>query len=235
MKQAKAIIYDDNCPMCRWYTRAFVETNLLDKEGRISFSGLEHTHLAEQMDLQRSKHEIPLVDLEGGATIYGVDSLIYLLSPRFPFLKKIMELKPLNYFFRKLYKLVSYNRGIMAPSPKKARVYDCTPDFNLTYRLTFIGLAGGIGFLLLSLFFHAGLMNVSWLFVLLLLLLLAGNAFKGNDYVSYLGHLSVLLLLGGLISLPALAFPVFIPLVGTLALSVMVWQFIRRYKLLKAS
>ena len=84
MKTEKAIIYDDNCPMCKWYTGAFVEANLLKSSNRISFSELNDTPLAEQIEMQRSKHEIPLVDLDGGETIYGVDSLVQLLKPRFP-------------------------------------------------------------------------------------------------------------------------------------------------------
>lgn len=61
MKPQKTIIYDDNCPLCCWYTDAFVQTGLLQQDGRQSFTATQLTSLP-QFDLDRSKDEIPLVD-----------------------------------------------------------------------------------------------------------------------------------------------------------------------------
>lgn len=233
MKTEKAIIYDDNCPMCHWYTSAFVKADLLAQEGRISFSGLAETGLADQIDMYRSKHEIPLVDLQGGKTIYGIDSLLYLLSPRFPLIKYGMAIPPINYAVRKLYKLISYNRGVMAPSLPRHRQYDCTPDFNKTYRLLFIGIAGGLGLALLNLSLPYSIF-VSFMLPLLGSLLLLGTLFKGNHYITYVGHLSVLSFLTGGLCLLGWFIPFLFPLTGILALALFVWQYTRRFRILKA-
>ena len=63
----KAIIYDDTCPLCVWYTGAFVKTGMLKENNRISFNELTgKSEITEQMNMHRSKHEIPLVGFEGG-------------------------------------------------------------------------------------------------------------------------------------------------------------------------
>lgn len=232
MKTEKAIIYDDNCPLCHWYTGAFVKADLLSQQGRISFSELAQTNLADQMDLHRSKHEIPLVDLQGGKTIYGIDSLIYLLYPRFPFIKRAMAITPVNYAVRKLYKLISYNRGVMAPSPPRPRLYDCTPEFNWKYRLLFIGLAGVLGLSMLNLSLPG---SIFFPFMLPFLggLLLLGTRFKAQHYITYLGHLAVLAVLTGGISLVGWFVPALFPLTGMLAIVTFGWQYARRFQILK--
>lgn len=233
MKAKKAIIYDDQCPMCRWYTQAFVEAELLSEEHRISFAELNASPLSTQIELERSKHEIPLVDIDGGETIYGVDSLVHLLQPRFPWLKKLMQIKPFNFLVRRLYKLVSYNRGIMAPSYPSFREFDCTPDFHWGYRLLLIALLGGAGtYSCLSVISDFGWSANS--VYAGLALLVAGLPFSDKHYISYLGHLSIVLFLTGLILLvgSGLSGTTLIPcIIASLFFS---WQYARRYYLLWA-
>lgn len=232
MKTEKAIIYDDNCPLCHWYTAAFVKADLLSQQGRISFSELAETDLANQLDLNRSKHEIPLVDRDGGKTIYGVDSLIHLLHPRFTFIKRAMAISPINYTVRKLYKLISYNRGVMAPSPPRPRLYDCTPDFNRKYRLSFIGIAGTLGLSMLNMSLPPSIFFAVILPVLAALLMF-GAIFKAQHYITYLGHLSVIAFLTGGVCLMGYFIPVLFPLTATIAIAIFIWQYLRRFRILK--
>lgn len=233
MKTEKAIIYDDNCPMCQWYTGAFVEANLLKSSNRISFSELSESPLAEQIQMQRSKHEIPLVDLAGGETIYGVDSLVHLLQPKFPLVEKLMQVAAISYFVRRLYKFISYNRGIMAPSFPTYRKYDCTPDFHLGYRLLLVLLLGGLGS---SLLYTSLLRHVVPAYGLLIGagLLFLGLPFFKRHYVSYLGHLSVVLFLAGLILGMGEVMPFFQSIFLGVSMAIFLWQFIRRYRILWA-
>jgi predicted DCC family thiol-disulfide oxidoreductase YuxK len=104
MEPQKTIIYDDNCPLCCWYTDAFVQTGLLPQEGRQSFTATQLTSLP-QFDLDRSKDEIPLIDNRGGATLYGIDSLVYLLGQRWPWIPKVAAWAPINWFLRKRHRI----------------------------------------------------------------------------------------------------------------------------------
>ncbi|MFK7906402.1 MAG: DCC1-like thiol-disulfide oxidoreductase family protein [Chitinophagales bacterium] len=138
----KAIIYDDTCPLCVWYTGAFVKTGMLKKDNRISFNELnEKTEIAANMDMHRSKHEIPLVDLKGGETLYGLDSLAFILSEKMPFIAWALQFRPIRAFFKTFYNIVSYNRRVIVGAAKTpTNGFDCTPDFHVVYRLIYIVL-----------------------------------------------------------------------------------------------
>lgn len=142
MKKApfnKALIYDDNCPLCKAYTKAFVQTGFLKKENRIAFSDLQIGEF--DIDWNRAKHEIPLVDKDTKKVVYGIDALTAVLQQQFGFLSFFMSIKPIHWFFKKLYKLISYNRRlIVADVGNTTCGFDCRPDFNLKYRLLLIGV-----------------------------------------------------------------------------------------------
>ncbi|MEZ4885813.1 MAG: DCC1-like thiol-disulfide oxidoreductase family protein [Chitinophagales bacterium] len=145
----KAIIYDDTCPLCVWYTSAFVKTGMLEKHNRISFNELTNkSDIAANMDIHRSKHEIPLVDLKGGETLYGLDSLEFILSQKMPFIAWLLQFRLIRAFFKTFYNIVSYNRRVIVGAAKtqtqtqtQTHSYDCTPDFHVGYRLIYIFLA----------------------------------------------------------------------------------------------
>jgi predicted DCC family thiol-disulfide oxidoreductase YuxK len=207
-KIGKTIIYDDQCPMCRIYTKAFIKTGLLEQ--RIPFSTIQAATL-EQLDASRACDEIPLIDANGGHTLYGIDSLVYLLSQRFPFIQSLFRVKAVDWFFRRFYKFISYNRKVIMPA---ARVggYDCSPAFNLKYRLLYIVFA-----MLLSTWFSyafvagaaiytdarqqmysLGIAGGKWMLLGLAALL----ALKGERRIELLGQLATVCLAGSLVLLP---------------------------------
>ena len=79
----KILIYDDNCPLCSWYTSLFVKYGLLNPDGRKPFSSLDDI-LARQIDLDKSRNEIPLIDTVSGKVFYGIDSLLEVLGEKMP-------------------------------------------------------------------------------------------------------------------------------------------------------
>lgn len=144
----KVIIYDDSCPLCKAYTSAFVKAGLLNAEGRQSFSTVE-PELLENLDINRSRHEIPLYDKKTGETIYGMDSLFFILGSRWAWMKPIFKNKAFRAVIYQLYQIITFNRRIIAGSRKPKEGFDCAPDFNLKYRLIYIGIAISISILLM--------------------------------------------------------------------------------------
>lgn len=143
----KAIIYDDNCPLCKAYTTAFVKGGFLQKQNRISFTEVNMQQF--KIDWQKAKHEIPLVDLETGEVKYGVDALAEILQQKIFFIKPILNIQLINWLIKKLYKLISYNRKIIvASTPTASANFDCSPDYNFFWRWMFITVC-----ILLNLFF----------------------------------------------------------------------------------
>ncbi|MES2734342.1 MAG: DCC1-like thiol-disulfide oxidoreductase family protein [Bacteroidota bacterium] len=246
----KAILYDDNCPMCALYTKGFVQWGVLQPENRIAFTQADQqltpAVLAYQLDPLRARHEIPLVDLTGGPTLYGLDAMVFLLGQRIPLISKMMRLRPLHCFFRFLYSLISYNRRIIIPSQQAPAACDCTPAFHLGYRLAFIAYALVLASLITYLFGwsvagywpmeNSGgkmlfICGTGWVIQMLWAVILLSE-----KKVDYLGHLAVLMILGTLILVPGITlswlthneFP-FIPVVSVLvSSSLMGWQHVRR-------
>ena len=231
----KAIIYDDTCPMCRWYTSEFVNAGILPENNRISFAELEGLGLVDQIDFEIGRDEIPLVDLEGGKTIYGVDSMVHLLARKLPWLPAVVAFPPINWAVRHLYKLVSYNRRIMAPSAKQAIKYDCTPHFNWTYRLLYLTLTFAVGISLImnyALLFLAPTIQFGLLFLLLFLLHQTCVFTKTTTKMEYLGQLGTVLILAAFCLAPALLHPFWAMPMGVMAVVLGLWQWNRRIGLL---
>lgn len=132
----QTLIYDEDCPMCNIYTSGFIKAKMLDSQGRKSF---ENITIEEQnyIDLDRAKNEIALVDSKNKTTLYGIDSLLKIIGYSFPWVEKTGTIKPINFFLKKFYKFISYNRKVIAPSKIKNNI-QCTPDFNVKYRTLYI-------------------------------------------------------------------------------------------------
>ena len=248
----KVIVYDDACPMCSLYTGAFIKCGLLGRQGRVAFSSLAK---ADGFDIVRAKEEIPLLDTNGRETLYGVDSLVYILGQRFSFVPAIMKVKPVNYFFRRLYKMVSFNRRVIIPSRPSAKGIDCAPPFSLKYRIAFIVFAVVLSSFITYLFGR----SAAGCFLLdahrsgLAMLLIAGTGwvlqgatalvFLENKKLEYLGHMCVVMIMGVLLLLPSIiagsltgTTHAAIPALGfALSSGVMLWQHLRRVKYIGAS
>lgn len=135
----KILVYDDDCPLCQWYTGLFVKYKLLEPQGRVEFSRIEPKMLA-LLDADRGRNEIPLLDTSSGKVLYGIDALLDILGQKMPFIPVIGNLPPVKWFLLKLYKLISYNRKVIVAVRCGKGKFDCAPEFNIFYRMLFMML-----------------------------------------------------------------------------------------------
>jgi predicted DCC family thiol-disulfide oxidoreductase YuxK len=139
-----AIIYDDNCPMCQAYTLAFVTTGFLQQENRIPFSKIKDKIVPActkkiNVDWQRARHEIPVINKASGEVFYGIDALAEVLNQKIFFVKPVLKLKPIRWFFKQLYSLISYNRNIIVANHSPViGEFNSSPDFSMRWRFLFI-------------------------------------------------------------------------------------------------
>jgi hypothetical protein len=251
----KVIIYDNTCPMCALYTNAFVKSGMLGKQGRLPFAELTDPNIISSLDLCRAKHEIPLIDTQGGETLYGMDSLVFILGERFPFIKGAMKIRPIDYFFRRLYKMISYNRRIIIPRTPASKGIDCSPDFNFKYRMVFIGFALIVSTLVTYFFgrsvahyINDDAQTTGWQMLLVagtgwLMQIGAAILFMKEKKIDYIGHLGVVMILGVLLLLPGMLIGALtghsswlVPAVSVLISSgTMLWQQVKRTKHLHIS
>jgi predicted DCC family thiol-disulfide oxidoreductase YuxK len=135
----RVLVYDDNCPFCKWYSGLFVKYGFLDPGGRLPFSALDDK-LLPLIDLNKSRNEIPLLDISSNKVLYGIDALLEILDQKIPCIKTTGNFAPVKWFLKRLYKLVSYNRKVMVAKKCGPGTIDCSPDPNYLYRFLFMAI-----------------------------------------------------------------------------------------------
>jgi predicted DCC family thiol-disulfide oxidoreductase YuxK len=133
----KILVYDDNCPLCTWYSGLFVKYGFLKPDGRRAFSKIDDT-LLSKIDFDRGRNEIPLLDTSTNKVLYGIDALLEILDQKIPFIKAAGNFAPLKWILKKIYKLISYNRKVIVAKKCGAGSIDCSPDTNYVYRFIFM-------------------------------------------------------------------------------------------------
>lgn len=207
------IIYDDSCPMCKAYTQGFVGMGLLSRENRVGFAQTDQ-NLRAKIDLDRGRHEIPLLDQETGEVRYGLEALTHLLSTQWPVLAPILKSKLTYYSLYPLYQIITYNRRLIANSRSPQEGFDCAPDFNAFYRTIYMLLSLlaliGIALALPTSFAWAwgGLLTVGALFLSL--------TRQGLARWDAFGHLATVGMITALLSWPLAALQGVLPPWGTL-------------------
>jgi hypothetical protein len=242
------LIYDADCPLCRAYTGAFIATGFLDNGGRTVYQQVGGG-FAPEMDAQLSQDEIALVDMNTGKVRYGLESLLFILSQRFPLLIKILSVPGIRNAINVLYKLISYNRKVIAPAPaNREHRFTCTPSFNLKYRWAYIIISWIVTSILLSAFTDLFIPFVSPGSVYRELVICGGQiAFQAaavslvtrSRRMEYLGNMMTVSLIGSLLLIPAiiiggfLAVPAFIWLIYfTGVVTYMLYEHMRRMQIL---
>lgn len=130
------ILFDEECPMCRVYTHAFVSTGLLDKDGRASYQEMS-AQTCQMVDRQRAANEIALVNQETGEVTYGIESLFKIFALVLPFFGPLFKFKPFVWLTSKVYAFIAYNRRVIVP-PVKDEAYQFQPAFKLHYRIAYL-------------------------------------------------------------------------------------------------
>jgi len=133
----KILVYDDNCPLCTWYSGLFVKYGFLQADARKAFSSLDNSIL-QKIDFDKSRNEIPLLDTSTSKVLYGIDALLEILNEKIPNIKIIGSVQPIKWLLKKLYKLISFNRKVIVAKKCGPGSIDCTPDINYRYRIMFL-------------------------------------------------------------------------------------------------
>lgn len=199
------LLYDDYCPLCSWYSGLFVKLGLLEKENRVPFSKAD-INILTSIDIERGKDEIPLFNASNGTTLYGIDALLEILGKKCSIIRTTGNWKPVNWFLKKLYKFISYNRKVIVARKCGPGTFDCSPVFSTPYRLLFISLFLVFNSLMLfplheNLFSHLSFYHISAMELQLAHLafvfinIIMATALRRKDAFEYLGQVNVLALI----------------------------------------
>ncbi len=222
----QTLLYDADCPLCRVYTKGFIDAGMLDENGKKPYCQLSQE---EQVfvDVKRASNEIALVDNINKTVIYGIDSLLKVIGFSFPWMEKIGNLKPVKFFLKKLYSFISYNRKVIIPSKVNKEIkLQCVPDFSYKWRFIYIVFATIL--ITISLFnFSKMLHGLTKTNIVRELVIAVGQIIfqsifllkqKRETIVNYLGNLITVSLMGSIILTPIILANLFItiPELGTL-------------------
>jgi predicted DCC family thiol-disulfide oxidoreductase YuxK len=210
------IIYDDSCPLCAAYTNAFIQTGIIEKEGRINFSNIT-PEMTERIDIKRSANEIPLIDTKTNQVWYGIDALLELLGQKIPFIKQAGNIQPIKWLLYKSYKLISFNRRVIVAAKKTTGGFDCTPDFNIRYRVFFMMICLAFNTWMLipiqKYLLTAGppqttsILHLQYAhFVIVTLNVCIGLVLGQRKGLEYLGQVNMLALIAVLLTIPIITF-----------------------------
>ena len=129
------ILYDEECPMCLAYTKAFTKLNMLPKNGREPYQNTPK-NICPLINKQRAANEIALVNIETGEVTYGINSIFKILGNAMPIFKSLFNFAPFHWLMAKAYAFISYNRKVIIPAEVKASTIQ--PDFKIQYRIGYL-------------------------------------------------------------------------------------------------
>lgn len=145
------ILFDNECPMCFAYTKAFTKLKMLPENGREAYQNMP-SEVCPLVDKKRAANEIALVNKETGEVTYGIQSLFKVIENSFPIFKALFHFKPFLRFAEKCYAFISYNRKVIIPGDAKQNTIQ--PDFKLQYRLMYLLLTWFCTAYILSMYAH---------------------------------------------------------------------------------
>ncbi|MBS7563744.1 DUF393 domain-containing protein [Mucilaginibacter sp. Bleaf8] len=131
------ILFDAECPMCKLYTKALVQTGILDEEGRAAYQSLA-PDACPMVDRQRAVNEIALINQQTGEVTYGIHSLFKVFGEAMPVFKPLFSFGPFVWLMSKVYAFISYNRRVIVPAPVNSDAFALQPTFKLHYRLAYL-------------------------------------------------------------------------------------------------
>ncbi|GAB3509190.1 hypothetical protein [Emticicia fontis] len=240
------LLLDADCPMCRMYGKGFEKAGWVDKE---TYSPYQNFTISAgvPVDMNKARHEIALVDTQQNVVRYGIDAIEHIVTNRFPGLIPVLEWKPVDFFLRKLYKFISFNRKVIAPSEAKEGVNACVPDLNIKYRLLYIAFVVIVSSTVLYQYTkpindvldwqnHLGREFLICIGQILWQVVFLGSLLK-DKLLDYLGNMMTVSMIGTLLLLPMLLVKNIGPLYYLIyfigVVSFMLWEHSRRSKILK--
>jgi len=131
------ILFDDECPMCKVYTKAFVKTGMLDATGRSSYQNALD-NICPVIDKQKAVNEIALVNLKSGEVTYGIKSLFKIIGNACPVFRPLFSFKPFIWLMSKVYAFIAYNRRIIIPAGNDESRFVYQPSLKKHYRIAYL-------------------------------------------------------------------------------------------------
>lgn len=185
----KLIVYDGACPLCISLRDKVLRWDIFPADKVANYYELPAAQTA-QIDPDRFRNEMALIDTDGGATIYGPDALKRIFSERYWLARMFFAIPGIMAPIRFIYKTLAFNRYVVSTPRKDMPACDCEPAgpplYHLVYLLYSLLVAVGV-----TMLFGAGLSQYTRLSATegaVAMLLIAGTGWVVQGLVSWLGY-----------------------------------------------
>ena len=136
----RTLVYDGDCSMCRKLSALAERRWLVGDARRLPHDAFEG-ETAERLTEAGIHNELAVIDDESGEIRSGYDGILWLLERgMLGWLFPLLRFGPVRWLLRHDYRLVAYNRRILAP-PRRGVTCACDPDLHVGYRWAFIVVA----------------------------------------------------------------------------------------------
>lgn len=137
MPNQSALMYDEFCSMCRWYSQRMVDFGLIAREERKSVQVCMADNEMPLIDFNQAMNKIAYYNADKNQIFYGIDSILEIISHKYPRLVNVFRWKPIIFLLNIFYNLISYNRRIIAPT-RMCNDESCTPTRSWSNRILYI-------------------------------------------------------------------------------------------------
>lgn len=213
----KLIIYDSNCKVCSSFRDIVLKFTSIPEAKVKAYKDL-NADLSRQVNPDKFKNVMALIDTTGGQTIYGAEGVAYIFASQYKIADFLFRFKFVLWLFNFFYKTQAYNRYIIA-TPKSNFMCDCFPDRVVKYRISYIIMTLLISILLTALFgisLKGFFVNMSSAEAATQMLLMAGTGWVlqillaivvlRDKALDYIGHLGSIMVVGLSILVPSMLF-----------------------------
>ncbi len=213
MLQNHKLLIDKHCPMCKVYGKGFTQCGLVDADTVSYYQTVADTY-AQHIDMERAKNEIALYETTTTQTTYGIDAMIKIVSNGNDAFRKFLHSSLVYPFLLRLYRFISYNRKVIYPTAPQVSERDCTPEVNVKYRWLYILMVAvftGVVLNQFAFYVNTGFgFEHNWVreyivcFGQIAWQLIAISFVSKDKVLDYLGNMSTVSMIGGLLLLPLL-------------------------------
>lgn len=214
MIQSRKLIIDENCPICASYGNWFIKLKLIDKQTIVHYQTINQK-LFDQIDAERAKSEVAFLNPRSGKIKYGIDAFLEILTQKSKVLKSFFSLVIVYFLAKKLYRFISFNRhmisgGLFVENTQR----NCVPAIHKPYRWAYLIIAALFtGFMVNEFTFlvdqKAGVSHSAWreyvvCFGQVVWQFIALSFIHSNKRLAYLGNMSTVSIIGGVLLIPLL-------------------------------
>jgi predicted DCC family thiol-disulfide oxidoreductase YuxK len=213
--QNKLIVYDGACPLCLSLRDKVLRWGIFPQSKVANYYELPDAQAA-QIDPERFRNEMAVIDTDGGSTIYGADGIRKIFSEKWVLAKLFFSIPGIMRPIRFIYRTLAHNRYVISTPRKDMPVCNCEPDAPAISHVAYLGFCTVVA-VLVTFFFGSGLAiydsTVTALGSGIGMLLVAGTGWLlqglhawlafGENRFQYLRHMCTVMRMGVMPLLPA--------------------------------